>query len=332
MAITRKIYTNSGLEIVSEHVDLAGSSGAGNKLYAKPNTVQNATFTLTVPRADVNSLGFTGVIGRPQIEASSATIEFSWIPLYSPLVGAVTPNPTDALLDPAGGPPPVAPPSDSLSEIDLNALMNDTIISAPKYAAVNAHDVGGIQHALMTSLSGDATVGALPTFTASFLGAQASGSFGNNWDSSTGFGGSTSNGNTTTQAAGVSVLITEPKHVTVEGVADSDDNGCVQSGAFTWDMPVELVLCLGGDPATAGEALSSPPGTSSITVEGLQETTGTLSGAGGPIVQLLKIGAYRFNLGANANVDSRTHNMAVGELFGTYNYVVGSTADSCTMD
>jgi hypothetical protein len=92
-------------------------------------------------------------------------------------------------------------------------------------------------------------------------------------------------------------------------------------------MPVELVLCLGKNPATEGEALSSPPGTASITIEGLQETTTTSA-----IIKKLKIGAYRFKLGAGAEVDSRTHNMAVGELFGTYNYVVGSTADSCSMD
>jgi hypothetical protein len=268
--------------------------------------VQNATFTLTIPRADVNSLGFSGVIGRPQLEASSATIEFSWIPLITPAAGnALTEDDDDHVL----------------TELDLNDLMQDCLENSPVYVGVDAHNVGQITSSLMTSLSGDASVGALPTFTASFLGKKG-GQIGADTD---GAGGSEKQEDHI-DADGVDVGITEPHNISVlGGVGHNEAQGCVQTGSFTWDMPVELVLCLGDDPDTKGEALSSPPGTASITVEGLSEVVDAKK------VTKLKIGEYAFSLGAHAEIDSRTSNMAVGELFGTFNYVVGSTADSCSM-
>ncbi|MAF26150.1 hypothetical protein CL634_11360 [bacterium] len=313
MAISRKIYTASNVLIKAHSADLNGGSAVGTELMAQPDTVQNATFTLTIPRADVNAFGVKGVVARPQLEAQSATIEFSWIPRKD-----ANPEATDDLETLVDAPAAI------LSEKDLDALIQDTLQNEPKYVGVQVQNVGQIMNSLMTSLSGDATVGALPTFTASFLGAQPdlTGS-GNEEFPKDGYGASEENphvGNATT------IAVTEPQDITAEGEA-SNDNGCVQSGAFTWDMPVELVLCLGKSPASEGEALSSPPGTASITIEGLQEVL-----AASAVIKKLKIGAYRFDLGANAEVDSRTHNMAVGELFGTYNYVVGSTADSCGMD
>jgi hypothetical protein len=40
----------------------------------------------------------------------------------------------------------------------------------------------------------------------------------------------------------------------------------------------------------------------------------------------LNIGNYAMFL-SRGNIDSRTHNLAVGDLYGTYNYVIGGTAD-----
>ena len=306
MAISRVIYTNSDLHLKALTDAMSGSTDGGGELEAQPNTVQNATFTLTIPRADVNSLGFKGVIGRPQLEASSATIEFSWIPLITPATTGNLDEDTNDLV---------------LTEIDLNDLMLDCLDNSPVYVGVDAHNVGQITSALMTSLSGDASVGALPTFTASFLGKNG-GQIGANQE---GAGGSTKQ-ETYTEASGVDVGITEPDDISVLGGPQHDqEQGCVQTGSFTWDMPVELVLCLGDDPSDDGEALSSPPGTASITVEGLGEVEDAKK------VTKLKIGEYAFSLGAHAEIDSRTSNMAVGELFGTFNYVVGSTADSCSM-
>jgi len=40
----------------------------------------------------------------------------------------------------------------------------------------------------------------------------------------------------------------------------------------------------------------------------------------------LIIGTYTLDM-ANGSIDSRTHNLAVGDLYGSYNYVIGGTAD-----
>jgi hypothetical protein len=318
MAISRKIYTNSTVEIGAHDVALTGGSAAGEKLYAKPDTVQNATYTLTIPRADVNAFGVKGVVARPRLEAESANIEFSFIPE----VGSGTAS--DSQLEDAGGTddPENDPATAKLSEMDINAMMHDTLANSPKYVAVQVQEVGQIVNALMTSFSADASVGAMPTMTLSFLGAQASGAqhafFNAN---ATGAGSSEA---ATGGAAAVAISVVEPQHVFASTPAG---HGCVQSLAWAWDIPVELVLCLGGDPTSDGEALSSPPGTASMTLEGLQEVTDANALA---IRSTSNIGSYLFDIG-NGNIDSRSSNMAVGELFATYNYVIGSTADSCNI-
>lgn len=310
MAITRKIYTNSVLTILSNHTDLHGGSNPGVKLYAKPDTVQNATFTLTIPRADVNAFGVKGVVARPTLEAHSANIEFSFIPRTAggtSSENAAADAGTSQLEE--GDETPVGPNTAALSELDINALMDDTLQNSPKYVAVDVQEVGALKNALMTSFSADASVGALPTFSMSFIGAVGVGDYAGG--SSEASGGATA----------TTLSVVEPKDITV----GTSTQGCVQSLAWAWDIPVELVLCLGGDPASDGEALSSPPGTASKTIEGLAEV------AEANALTVSNIGVYQFNIGAASEIDSRTHNMAVGELFATYNYVVGSTADSCTM-
>jgi hypothetical protein len=314
MAITRKIYTNSTVEIAGNTTALSGGTDASEKLYAKPDTVQNATYTLTIPRADVNAFGVKGVVARPRLEAESANIEFSFIPEY------VAGTSTDAQLEDAGGSdtPSNDPATAKLSEMDINAMMHDTLANSPVYVAVQVQEVGQIVNALMTSFSADASVGALPTMTLSFIGSQASTQHSFFAANSAGAGGSES---ASGGGAAAAITVVEPQHVFA---TTPTGHGCVQSLAWAWDIPVELVLCLGGNPTTAGEALSSPPGTASMTLEGLAEVTDANKLTGS------NIGAYHFDIG-NGEVDSRSSNMAVGELFATYNYVVGSTADSCNM-
>jgi len=310
MAISRKIYTNSDVEILAMDADLSGGSDTGVKLYAKPDTVQNATFTLTIPRADVNAFGVKGVVARPVLEAHSANIEFSFIPRDA------SGDASSSQLEDGTQTPAEHANTGNLSELDLNAMMQDTLANEPKYVAVQVQEIGALTNALMSSFSADASVGAMPTFSLSFIGAEGA------WGAGTGAGSSevAGTGNTATL-----IDVVEPQDITV-GTGDyPGTNGCVQSLAWAWDIPVELVLCLGGDPATQGEALSSPPGTASKTIEGLGEV------ADGSVLRVSNIGAYQFNIGSAANVDSRTHNMAVGELFATYNYVMGSTADTCTI-
>lgn len=319
MAITRKIYTNSTVEIAANDVALTGGSASGQKLYAKPDTVQNATYTLTIPRADVNAFGVKGVVARPRLEAESANIEFSFIPEH------VSGTSTTSQLEDAGGSdtPENAAATAKLSEMDINAMMHDTLANAPKYVAVQVQEVGQIVNALMTSFSADASVGALPTMTLSFIGAQASTQHDFMDANATGAGGSEA---ATGGSAAVALTVVEPQHIFASGAPTG--HGCVQSLAWAWDIPVELVLCLGGDPTTDGEALSSPPGTASMTLEGLQEVTD--ANAGSLVTSGSNIGAYHFDIGTG-EIDSRSSNMAVGELFATYNYVIGSTADSCNM-
>jgi hypothetical protein len=110
------------------------------------------------------------------------------------------------------------------------------------------------------------------------------------------------------------------------GTADSDtiNEACAQSASFSWDMPVELILCLGANPATDGLALGNPPGSSSVTVEAL---SAQLSHKSFKADYYMGLGTYKIGLMGGA-IDSRTHNLAVGDLHGTYNYVLGSTGDS----
>tara|TARA_Y100001938_G_C8101576_1_gene442215 strand:- start:13121 stop:14056 length:936 start_codon:yes stop_codon:yes gene_type:complete len=310
MAISRKIYTQSNVEIKSEAATLTGGSAAGQNLYAKPDTVQNATYTLTIPRADVNAFGVKGVVARPKLEAESANIEFSFIPR----TGSGTDASADQLEDGTQTPTDHANTA-ALSEKDMNAMLHDTLANSPDYVGVVVQEVGAIAHSLMTSFSADASVGAMPTFSLSFIGAQAvSGDFG--------FGAQAGSSETADGGGAASTLsVVEPNDIFA---TTPTGHGCVQSLAWAWDIPVELVLCLGGNPATDGEALSSPPGTASMTLEGLQEVSDANK------LTSSNIGAYQFEIG-NGEIDSRTSNMAVGELFATYNYVVGSTADSCNI-
>jgi hypothetical protein len=282
MAINRIIYTQSMGNIDDQ------SLGAGSPAGLDPSrldTIQNATFTLTVPRADVNVFGMTGVAARPQLEAESATIELTLIPI------------TSQISDP-----------NHLTSADLDSFIGDTVgeynaAAGPhNYQTVDINGIGKVTHALMNSFGGDATVGALPTFTLGFLGKNAQPT------------GAAAAGNNNGNMAGVTVAT--PQNITGLG------STCIQSASHAWDMPVELVLCLSGNPASDGEALSNPPGTSSLTVEGTElVSTGVSS---------YSYGNFTFDLvgrAGSAQIDSRTQNLAVGELYGTFNYVMGATAE-----
>jgi hypothetical protein len=287
MAISRVIYTQSLGTLTASAL---GTSSPAGITPSRLDTIQNATFTLTIPRADVNVFGVSGVVARPQLEAESATIEVSLIPI------------TSTLADPA-----------HLTAADIDYMIGDTVGeyntvsgSPHDYQEVKIDGIGHIDHALMNTFGGDATVGALPTFTFGWLGRAAS------------------SGTPAALAANNNVA-NVPNTTTVATPEDITGLGstCIQSATHAWDMPVELVLCLSGDPSADGEALSNPPGTSSLTVEGTTEvTTGVSSyGIGGN---------FTFDLvgrAGTAQIDSRTQNLAVGELFGTFNYVMGATAD-----
>ena len=76
-----------------------------------------------------------------------------------------------------------------------------------------------------------------------------------------------------------------------------------------------------------GVSLGNPPGTSSFTVEALSlQIEQNVNAQDYSLI----IGAYQLDM-VNGSIDSRTHNLAVGDLFGSYNYVIGGTADGFNM-
>ena len=271
VAKTRVIYTEG----------LVAITGVGA---ASIQTAQNATFTLTVPRENVNSMGFEGVVDRPQLDATDATLEFAFIPQASGSGGL----------------------GSDMGAGNMDALIDDAILGTPSRSGVSSLGVGAITGALMNSISVDGAVGAMPTTTLGFTGVD---------------GGVPSKGSPSS-ANGLTVTLVEPKNISLGG-ALMPNGSCAQSGAVSWDLPVEVIICLSDDPNVDGEAFGNPPGTASITVESLQDE---LAGGVAAADYTVTIGDFDYEL-QNARVDSKTNSMAVGDLFATFNYVLGGTAD-----
>ena len=270
MALSRIVYTHSGLEIVS--------GGVTHDV----ETAQNATVTFNIPRENVNVFGKSGTVDRPQLDAADATLEFSMIP-------------QDAGESPA------------LTAVILDGFIDDTLANAPtRITSVAAGGVGQINNALMNSLSCEAAVGTMANMTLSFTGTPVV--------AIPAIPG--------TGAATAMNLVT-PKDITV---AEADYSiACAQSAAAAWDVPVETVLCLGGDPEVAADVhtFGNPPGTASFTIEGLDSG---LAYTATPVDYNLTVGIYTWTLKLG-RVDSQTNSLAVGDVFGTFNYVIGGTGD-----
>jgi hypothetical protein len=408
--LKRTIYTHSGVRI-SPQIDLlnpndwwnelgwaSGVVGSATQGYAQPRTVQNATFTLNIPRADVNVFGVLGVVDRPQLEAETATVEFSFIP-EKDTAGAAATNWAAGVAA-----------QKVILPADINAMKEDAIAQAPRYVDVWADGVGRIKTALMNSLSAEATIGALPTMTMGFTGrthnylnldassvdetgdilppAPGVGALDESsapyegplhptqagcfaevdalgdplcptlakdfavslvepedinlaWSGNVAVDGAQETPPVAHAAGGnanYNLVNERPEHTTDGGAIDVPDvesqvnpdvdqgiqTGCAQSASFSWDLPVETILCLGGNPKMDGHTLGNPPGTSSFTVEALSLQLEKNTNAQD---YFLVMGVYGFEM-TNGAIDSRTHNLAVGDLFGSYNYVIGSTADS----
>ena len=283
MAIDRVVYTNSAVDIKS-----AVTASAGIRL----DTVQNATFTVNVPRENVNTLGAKGTVFRPQLDAADASIEFSLIPAVS---GTPDWSPSRA--------------NDYITNCLAQDLTNDD-------AEVKALGLGQVDDALMNSLTAEATVGAMANMTVSFTGAPATGA---------------PPVALTTPGAITSLTLVQSKDVTV---ADGEfKSACVQSASTAWDVPVVNVLCLGGDPTdpTDIHPFGNPPGTASHTIEGLDTALRHNASTGNTATDYtLTIGAFNFKL-AGGFVDSETNSVAVGDVFATFNYVIGGTGDGFTI-
>jgi len=271
MALSRIVYTHSGVEIVS-----------GGNTY-DVETAQNATVTFNIPRENVNVFGKSGTVDRPQLDAADATVEFSMIPQDAGEVPALT----GAILD---------------------GFIDETLANAPtRITSVAAGGVGQINNALMNSLSAEASIGTMANMTLSFTGTPVVAI-----PTAPGTGDA------------VAMKLVTPKDIALH-TSLGQDGKCAQSASAAWDVPVETVLCLGGDPEdpTDVHTFGNPPGTASITIEGLEDA---LVYTALPIDYLLTIGVYTWTLKLG-RVDSQTNSLAVGDVFGTFNYVIGGTGD-----
>lgn len=280
MALTRVVYTDTVLEISSSLVASAPLS---------LSTVQNATFTINVPRENVNVFGKQGTVDRPQLTATDATVEFSFIPELS------------------------ASASTTLTGSDIGALLGESKKGNPtRVTYIQVAGVGKLTECLINSLGIEGAVGALPTMTMGFTGVQ------NAVPTAT---------NLVSYASNMTLI--QPKNISLSSLLLPTTDSCAQSVSLSWDMPVEKIVCLGADPALASttNVFGNPPGTASITVESLSEQIPTDQAS---MTYALTFGSYVFTLGG-ARIDSKTNSLAIGDLFGTFNYVLGGTADGMTV-
>lgn len=115
----------------------------------------------------------------------------------------------------------------------------------------------------------------------------------------------------------------------IKGVTVSTDGGpnnagnfagCIQTATFSWEVPIERIQCL-GETVSNSTNYSNPPGTSSLTLEGI-DVPYPVSG--------LTLGDMRIML-SNAKVVSREHNLAVGDVAATFNLSLEATAMDALM-
>lgn len=179
----------------------------------------------------------------------------------------------------------------------LGRLIAGSIAAVPSYVDVSTN-MGSLSNALLSSIRGDAAIGSIPSVTATFIGTAA-----------------TAAANATPSSAAITTIRTT-ENVSVNG------SGCAQRASFSWDIPIEPIQCLGNDIATGSEFFGNPPGSASINVEGttVPET-----------VTQVDIGNFTFNLGTGAALSSRSNNLAVGQLHGTFSSVTDGLGVNCTI-
>lgn len=169
----------------------------------------------------------------------------------------------------------------------VDLLATDTQAQNPIRTTVRSN-VGSIKEALMTSVRGDASVGSVPTVTLSFVGIDDDANV----------------------LAAVTPSATAITSIQTTEVVSVNGSGCAQKATFSWDIPVEPINCLGKDIETGAEHFGNPPGSASISVEGTTEPG---------IVTKVDLGHFAFFVGSGASVSSSSANLAVGQLFGTFN-------------
>ena len=279
----RIIYVSSEV-LIGAAADVIGADHA-------VAAVTSSTYTTDTPREQVSVFGKRGQVDTVQNESTTSTIEF----VFHPYDDDGTQVPEGAQ---AGG-------SDYFTPVDLNTLMVDSSKDEPTGVTVVVAGVGKLTAAILTSITAEGSVGALPTITLSFDGTSAD----------TGFDALAAHTNT------ASYDISNMSDVALgAGGGTSNVSAYAQTASFNWEMPVEKLNKLGAgvnDAVTFG----SPPGTSSISVEGTSDA--------GNIINVT-YGAWKFALPTESNVSNITRNMAVGEIGMTFNTTTEGVADGCT--
>ena len=280
----RTIYTTS-------EVLIGGTVAADDVIQPMATVVSavtSATFTTDTPREQVTVFGKKGQVATVQNESTTSTIEIVFHP-WASTTGLLGPDPENTPVD------------DFLLPADLHNLMLDSEQDNPTGSTILVRGVGKLTKALLTSITAEGSVGALPTITLAFDG---------NGTQDT--GGSV----TTTDEASFDIAnMTNVALVTGGG----NTAAYAQTATFNWEMPVEKLNKLGNSVEDA-TTYGTPPGTASISVEGIDDADE---------ITKVKFGAWNFALDGDARVSNKTNNMAVGEVGATYNTTTEGVASGC---
>lgn len=288
--ISRTIYTRGQVLI---------QSGSNDGNWSIVSGVQSASVSYSSPNQTVNSFGTRGIIANVQLEPETASTTFSFI------LPTATGN------------------GSHISPSMINELMTNSVLDAPVPMHVTVAGVGKVISGYLSSLSVNAAVGDLATCEMTFEGVPSGGIAGNDSDGE--------RPEPVTSVAAVSYPVLTPDRVSGIGPAIAEDGSPVsnaiggfgaaaQSASFSWEIPVERVMSL-GDLTSNATSFTTPPGTSSMTVEGMDLPLGITG---------LVVGGYTFGIGTQGKVTAREHNLAVGDVGATFNVTVSSTADACT--
>jgi hypothetical protein len=280
----RTIYNTSEVTITAADA----GHGIGDTTERLLNAVTSATYTTDTPREQVNVFGKKGQVDTVQNESTTSTIEVVFHPWN-----------TDNKME---GPDPADVSANHITAAHVNSMMADSALDDPKFVNVKCASVGTLTNALLTSLTAEGSVGALPTITMSFDGV-----------------GSANTEVVTADTASYDIAtMTNVKLIT----AGSGGNSLAwaQSATFNWEMPVEKLNKLGNS-VNAAVSYGVPPGSASISVEGTENA--------GNIQKIAVADLWFFALDSDSAVANVTNNLAVGEVGATYNTTTEGVADGC---
>jgi len=274
---TRTIYTTSEVTI--------GASGTVLGDAHLVSAVTSATFTQDTPREQVTVFGKKGQVDTVQNESTSSTIEIVFHPYVNTAgLEGVDPEAAGLYFEPT----------------DLKLLMDDSAKDNPTGETILVRGVGKLTAALLTSITAEGSVGALPTITLGF------------------------DGNGTVDATAVASIDAASYNIanmeTVKLAAGTGNTGSyAQTASFNWEMPIEKLNKLGNSVESA-TTYGTPPGTASISVEGTDD-------AG--VITSVEFGGWTLTLDGDSKKSNVTNNMAVGEIGATYNTTTEGVADGC---